>query len=333
MFFCRRAFVCLILGFCSVMGWADHGGLWSSGRADSHAPIGVMGDHTHQKGEWMLSYRWMRMEMDGNRDGTDGLSTEDVLAQFPVTPLNMTMDMHMLGLMYAPSNRLTLMVMAPFLDLSMNHQTRSGVRFQTQSSGIGDVSLSGLWLLRESDRHHFHLNLGMSLPTGSIDERDDIPVMDDAILPYPMQLGSGTYDLKPGLTYVHQTAKASFGGQFMARLPLGDNDRDYTVGDQFMLSVWGARNLSELVSLSARIEGQQKDRYDGADPALNPRMVPTADPALREGSRVDLGLGLNFHFHGGHRLAIEGLVPLHQDLEGPQLEVDWQVTVGWQKSW
>ena len=36
---------------------------YDGGRADSHAPISVMGDHTHGKGEWMLSYRYMGMGM------------------------------------------------------------------------------------------------------------------------------------------------------------------------------------------------------------------------------------------------------------------------------
>ena len=36
-------------------------------RADSHAPIGVMGEHMHKKGEWMLSYRYMYMDMEGSR--------------------------------------------------------------------------------------------------------------------------------------------------------------------------------------------------------------------------------------------------------------------------
>lgn len=39
----------------------------TSVRADGHAPIGVMGDHTHAAGEWMFSYRYMRMEMGGQR--------------------------------------------------------------------------------------------------------------------------------------------------------------------------------------------------------------------------------------------------------------------------
>ena len=36
-----------------------------SSRPDSHAPIGVMGDHGHKTGEVMLSYRFMAMDMQG----------------------------------------------------------------------------------------------------------------------------------------------------------------------------------------------------------------------------------------------------------------------------
>ena len=59
----------------------------------------VMGDHLMREGEIMLSYRFMRMDMDGNRSGTNRVSTP--LPGYMVSPLEMTMDMHMLGAMYA----------------------------------------------------------------------------------------------------------------------------------------------------------------------------------------------------------------------------------------
>ena len=46
-------------------------------RPDAHAPIGVMGDHLHKKGEFMLSYRFMNMKMEDNRDGTNDLSVSE----------------------------------------------------------------------------------------------------------------------------------------------------------------------------------------------------------------------------------------------------------------
>ena len=32
----------------------------------------------------------------------------------------------------------------------------------------------------------------------------------------------------------------------------------------------------------------------------------------------------------GHRLAIEGGIPIVQDLNGPQMETDFMISVGWQ---
>ncbi|GAF93076.1 unnamed protein product, partial [marine sediment metagenome] len=63
----------------------SHGGA----HADDHAPIGVMGDHTHDAGEWMVSYRYMRMRMDGNRDNDDRVSATSVLRDYPVAPTRM----------------------------------------------------------------------------------------------------------------------------------------------------------------------------------------------------------------------------------------------------
>ena len=55
-------------------------------RPDSHAPIGVMGDHTHSAGEVMLSYRFMRMSMEGNRDGTDHVDPQPTIESFHYHP-------------------------------------------------------------------------------------------------------------------------------------------------------------------------------------------------------------------------------------------------------
>ena len=87
--------------------------------ASDHAPIGVMADHRHGKGEVMVSYRFMTMDMDGNRDGTTRLTPDQIVTTVPnrffgnpmmpptlrVVPLQMTMNMHMVGAMYGLSDR------------------------------------------------------------------------------------------------------------------------------------------------------------------------------------------------------------------------------------
>ena len=72
---------------------------WSSGRPDGHAPIGVMGDHAHGAGEFMVSYRFMPMAMAGLRDGTDSVEPDDVTRAdgygYMVSPVDMDMTMTM----------------------------------------------------------------------------------------------------------------------------------------------------------------------------------------------------------------------------------------------
>ena len=43
----------------------------------NHAPIGVMGDHMHSKGEIMFSYRFMNMLMKGNLNGEKKIGTQN----------------------------------------------------------------------------------------------------------------------------------------------------------------------------------------------------------------------------------------------------------------
>jgi len=307
-------------------------------RPDSHAPIGVMGDHLHSSGEVMLSYRYMRMNMEGSRIGTDALSDQDVLASgYMVTPTAMPMDMHMVGFMIAPSDRVTLMVMGNYLSNSMDHLTGMGGTFTTGSSGFGDTKVSALVGLK-NEGVRVHLNAGLSLPTGSIDERDVTPASapNTAQLPYPMQLGSGTVDLEPGITMYEVSDGGAWGLQARSTLRLGENDRDYTLGNRYRATGWLQYRLFDELSASVRIDAQRWENVEGADPALNPNMIYTADPDLRGGTRIDIPLGFNWYFVDGplfdHRLAVEINLPIYQDLDGPQLETDWVLTVGWQKA-
>ncbi len=317
---------------------------WTSGRPDGHAPLGVMGDHTHGGGEFMFSYRFMHMNMDGNRDGTDGVSSSEVVDpnghNFLISPLNMPMGMHMFGMMYAPTGNLTLMAMIPVVSLEMDHATRPGGAFTTNSSGIGDIKVTGLIKLSSFGNSRVHLHAGFALPTGSIEAMDVTPASapNETQLPYPMQLGSGTFDLMPGITYLGQTPDWSWGAQAGGVLRLGENDQDYTLGNRFKFTTWGARKINNWISASARLEANSWADVDGASAAfagpVAMRMVPTVFTDLRGGSRVDIGLGINTSISNGSlkglRLAVEGLAPVAQNLDGPQLETDWQIVAGLQ---
>ena len=129
-----------------------------------------------------------------------------------VVPTEMSMDMHMIGVMYAPSNSLTLMAMSSYQEKEMDHVTFSGGlgptllgTFKTKSNGIGDLKISSLTSLFKDSSSRTLLGLGFSLPSGSTSERDTILTPTGAApttrLPYGMQNGSGTVDFLPSLTF------------------------------------------------------------------------------------------------------------------------------------
>jgi hypothetical protein len=299
-----------------------------------------MGDHLHPQGDWMVSYRYMHMDMEGSLKGSDHISNKEIISptgeNFLVTPTEMTMDMHMLGFMYAPTGNLTLLAMAPYIENSMDHRTRMGTTFTTGSQGIGDVRVGGLYGFREWSGQHLHLNLGISAPTGSIDKKDNTP-MGRVRLPYPMQLGSGTWDLTAGLTYGGRGGKWAWGSQATGTVRLQDeNDNHYRLGNRLDVTGWLVRDIARGWNVSLRLDGQAWGDIHGADPQLNKSVVPTADPDLRGGKRVDVLAGVNYASRGGvlegHTVGIEAGVPAWQNLDGPQLQTRWNVIAGWQYS-
>lgn len=284
----------------------------------------------------MLSYRFMHMDMDGYRDGEGELSVEDVLKDFTVAPIKMRMEQHMLGIMYAPTHAFTLMGMLPLIQKKMDHRNRAGAQFTTASEGLGDIRLSGLYAIWKTHRQEVRLNAGISFPTGSIDESDDTPAGQNSKLPYPMQLGSGTFDLLPGLSYLGQSGQWSWGSQVLGTIRLGTNDNDYRLGHRADLTAWGMHQWAEWLSTSVRVAGHFWGDISGVDPGISAAMAPTGDPRRQGGARVDLLVGANVYANQGslieHRVAIEAGFPVYQYLEGPQLETDWLLTAGWQLS-
>ena len=300
--------------------------------------INALGTHTHLAGEWMFGYRYMTMSMPENLDATRVLEPANVLESFMVAPTRMRMQMHMAELMYAPTDDLTLMVMLPYHVRSMAHLTRSGGAFSTVSQGIGDVVAEALVTLvgrAGRDRHRLLVSGRIILPTGDIDVSGTTPAGSGQPLPYPMQLGSGTVGLASGVTYLGEARSFAWMLQTHGALQAGSNRRGYSLGNQAIGTAWLAWALRDWVSPTLGLDAQIWGDIEGADPALNSMMVPTADPTLRGGRRVDLKPGLTLYAPTGklegHRLSLEAVLPVFQSLHGPQLKTAWSLVLGW--SW
>lgn len=320
-----------------------------------HAPIGVMGDHMHEAGEWMVSYRFMSMRMEDNLRGSDSIDPAEII-QTPnrffgnsmqppmlrVVPLDMQTDMHMLGLMYAPTDDVTLMAMVNYVDKEMDHATFNmmGERigsFTTSTSGLGDTKVSALWRLHDDAVHHLHANIGLSLPTGSIDEEGTVlaptGMRPTLRLPYAMQLGSGSVELMPGITYTGNFGHSAWGAQLLASVPVNDNDEDYKLGSRTQATGWASYRVLPWLSGSLRLSYEHREEMEGMDERIM-APVQTADPDNYGGDWVNLGIGLNLVGQGdavgGHRLALEYELPLYQDVNGIQMEMQGMLTLGYQ---
>ena len=311
-----------------------------SARPDSHAPLGVMGDHAHSGGEWMLSYRYMGMSTQNLRDGVDAISASDALRHFTVVPVEMTMQMHMLGAMFAPHDRVTLMAMTSYRDNVMQmqgdgthvHSHSGNDVHRMESSGFGDTTLSGLIPLLRSQNMVVLLSAGLSIPTGSIEVEGE-----NGILPYPMQLGSGSFELLPGVTFYATRNNWSFGAQTRAAIPVNENSRGYRRAPITSSTLWAAHRRNDWLSVSIRPLFESWGTIGGEVSALNRAMTPTMHPRFQGGARGSLLVGSNLvipdtlgSLLAGQRFALELRLPIYQHLDGPQMALDWSIVAGWQ---
>lgn len=318
-------------------------------RVDAHAPIGVMGDHTHDAGEWMLSYRYMNMSMDGHRAGTRSLTNHNVYHfGYGVAAQEMTMDMHMVGIMHAPSDWLTLFSMFNYVRKDMElmsnpnppggghghghgghgHGGAPGSTFGHSSEGLGDITVGGLVKIYDQNRQRIHLNLGFVLPTAEVDHKQH-----GSFLPYGMQSGEGTFAFKPGITYLGQADRLSWGAQATGLIHLEEeNDSGFRYGDGINLTSWLAHPITDALSVSARLNYIYQKDIEGHYNGPHGHSAPPQLQANYGGSVLETGVGLNLLLGGGHRLAIEALFPVHQDANGVGMDRDYSIIAGWQKA-
>jgi len=287
-------------------------------------PIGVMGGHVHKAGEWMFSYRHMFMNMEGMYQGDQQRSTSEVLNDFMMTPIDMQMQMHMFGAMYAPSDSITLVAMTNYISNEMIMENRMGVRSTMESEGLGDTSVGALFSLRQIGSESVHAGLSIVLPTAGTNEKNST----GGTLPYGMQLGTGSWGIKPSLTYLNSAGDLSWGAQATAQFQLNDNANGYRVGNSISTTAWTGYKVTENLSLLARVEAKSKGKIQGEHENLTVSMMsPLLNPENTGGSTIEAFIGAAYKSHGV-TISAEAGQTLWQDLNGTQLGYDWSMTFG-----
>lgn len=310
--------------------------------------------------------------------GTDRVSDQQIVAAgcggdpCYLTPDSMSMSMHMLDLMYAPTDWLTLMLMPQFVDMDMdmrkldgapnlgaidsilgNHVTHH-VQNGHETGGIGDLGMYALFRLFDNGSHHVHATVGLSAPTGDVDiQLRRNHGVDGGFIHYGMQLGSGTWDFKPSLTYTGHTDNWSWGAQASGTVRMEEqNESGYSLGDLFQATAWGSYNLTSWLTASLRgvytLQGSINGQFTGSggqftDPGglFNGSQGPVSiykfgpqDYPQNYGGRFwDVGFGLSAMVPSGdlagNRFSVEWLQPVEDDVNGYQLERDGALSATW----
>lgn len=294
-------------------------------------PVGIMGDHVHSKGSLMFSYMYMGMQMEGLMDGRSVLQHSELHGQYEMLPDDMFMQMHMLGVMYAVTDRITLMGMVPFLQKNMGHLMPGHHHAHTmQSSGLGDVRLSVLTPVYSKGNQRVILNAGFSLPTGSLNQSTTNMMGIDTRMGYGMQNGTGTPDLTAALTYVNNLNRFGYGAQTSATVRIGENSAGYRHGNQVEGSGWIGISPVQRTTLSLRMQTIWQDTITGSDEMIDPGTMPTTSPDCYGGLKTRALAGLRYNLNRllpvNGSIGAEAGAPIYQNLNGPQMPEQWMIT-------
>lgn len=322
-----------------------------------HPAAGMMNEHMHDGGEFMLGLRYSHAGYRGaNQSGASDITDAEIhAAGYGVRATRMQMDMVMLDIMYAPNDQLTLMVMPHWMrhemtmigidptntgmnmgGMAMGHGHGGlpiGQSMSHSTQGFGDTLVSGSLRLARSPGFNAHVTMGLWLPTGKVDRTNP----DGSFVHYGMQSGSGTWDVEPSVTISGATGSFGWGAQASYRWRSEErNESGFAFGDKAMATIWGSYLLSPRASATSRLswehEGQILGHYNGP----HGHAAPPDRQENYGGDKVLAGLGINLALPlGGAKppqLGFEAAVPLYQNLNGIQLSEDWRLSLSISKA-
>ena len=311
--------------------YADHVTL-----STSHAPIGVMRDHSHKKDEFMLSYRYANSTMNEILSGSTKSNSNQVLSNYMNSPLKMNMEMHMLGMMYGISDSSTLGIMIPFVKKSMESINMMGRTSKIFNEGVGDISVSNITDINLSNKSNLVLSYGVKLPTGKVNYRKATQTNSNMKLGYGMQLGSGTFDPTISMTFIKQFNKHKLGLQNNSIIRFYKNYLNYNLGNEHSISSWASYSILDSLSFSYRLIYEIKEGINGIDSDLMQNMSPATNPHSTKRKDLSQSFGINFINHSNflknHRLALEYIKPIKQNVSDFQLSKKSKIMLGWQYS-
>ena len=316
------------------------------------SPAGIMFGHEHAKGNWKISYTYMSMMMKDKLSGNIKVDDNFVYNNYIMSPQSMQMDMHMIMAMYGITDKLSVMAMFNYNVNTMTMSALPGSTMQmdgmtmvmtptnssnmtSKTSGLGDTKLYAVYALLNHNAHHLFLSAGINIPTGStmLKGKSDDMMYPNSRFPYMMQLGSGSMDVMPDITYLYKQEKFSASAQVCSVVHPFNNSLGYHFGNEVSANVWAAYKWLNWISTSLRAEERATGMMSGKDAALIENNEPAAYYKNYGGQTTSAFAGLNFYFNKTWfrhtKLTFEYGMPVYQNVNGIQLAQKSTLYVSW----
>lgn len=307
---------------------------WSQDRPDAYAPAGIIADRLIPLGSFEFEYRYSSMDYGEVRLGTDDLDFFEVLDFYEGAPFGRTDRAHTLIATFGLLPWVTLQGSVAWMDRQRDVADED-VFVSSNASGLSDIEATALIELWDKDNIRAHLIGGVEIPTGSIEKAGATLRSPSDLLPYEMQLGTGSISIVPGASAAIQNDRATVGAQVKARIRLYDNSRDYRLGDEFAGALWMNFLVNDYFAVTSGLRVLRQGSITGQDPALIPEEDPGADPFFSASTRVDFPVGLNIQMREGLLqntvTSVEFVFPGYQNFDAPRMTGDWGFNVSIQR--
>ncbi|MCX7898895.1 MAG: alpha-amylase [Methylocystis sp.] len=312
-------------------------------------PMGVFGADMPAAGKLVLSVTPQFANLSEIKIGTRTVSNEFIASTVPfflnprqtvrIVPQNIAVRIQTVGLAYGVTKDFAVVANVGTVQKTLDALVFKGAAGVTPlylnrptTASLADFALSGVYRLYQDDVNRIQVSLGFSFPTGSNNATFNNFVIPNGSRPnirgfYGMQLGTGTFDIMPGVVYAGFMGPWSWGASYRGRFPLGPNEEGYLWGDLHEFNGWGGYTWVPGLTTTFRVNASVQGPIRGFDPQINGPAVP-ANPLFYGGQRVELfGGGVisgKFIGYDNWSLAFEAGLPVYQNLNGPQIMKNWQ---------
>ncbi len=287
-------------------------------------------------GLYTVRLQFSQNSLNEIRSSSAKLPLRQVLGSYPIAPVRMLISYKIFEFRYNIIDNFAIGMRLPYIKQSTLHSKSDLSQFEVTTSGPGDLQLLTQVNLSRSRDVHFSVNFGLSLPTGSIDERATTPRGPNTQLPYTMQLGSGTFDIDSGFNFALQRNKWIWGMMLQGKIRSGRNDHDYKLGNGAYFTTWLLCDRTSWLAPSLQVNINYWQQISGGDRGLDPTVVLMGDARNYGGLRIDLVFSshiFNKERDGlGNRLGFDIGLPVYQTLNGPQLANTARFSLAWQYS-